>query len=159
MSMEEKIRIAYHQSATGTRKGDTLGEVEEIKRYIQKSADIVIPNWNDEKILVINEVLSEFGLAKAKHLEFHTNCSDLSRMPAITKALMALDITGCDLVIARGRLGVPGSGSMLVIMDNKGRILTASLSPAHLLHNKEVGEAVRDEITRALEKTGLERRR
>lgn len=68
---------------------------------------------------------------------------------------MALDIVDCDLVIARGRLGVPGSGSMLVIMDSKGRILSAALSPPHIIHKKSVEKAVKDEMTTALKRIGL----
>ena len=114
--LEESIKNGYKESAIGTRRGDTLRELEEIKAYILKADRIVVPNWNEDKISVINEVLEEFGLCRATHIQFHTNCCDLTRMPVITKALMALDISDCDLVIARGRLGVPGSGSMLVII-------------------------------------------
>jgi hypothetical protein len=158
MSLEEKTRNAYSESAHGTRKGDSLPEVEEIQQYVKNASKIVVPNRNDVKITVINEVLREFGLNLASHLQFHTNCCDVSRIPVLTKAQMALDISDCDLVIARGRLGVPGSGSMLVIMDKKGRILSAALSPAHILHHKSVRDAVRDEITDALERIGFLRK-
>jgi hypothetical protein len=156
--LEESIKSAYNESANGTRKGDTFRELEEIKTYLLKSDKIVVPNWNEDKISAINEVLEEFGLCRASHLQFHTNCCDLTRMPVITKALMALDVSHCDIVIARGRLGVPGSGSMLVIIDKKGRILSAALSSAHILHEKTVNEAVRDEMTEALLRIGLSRR-
>jgi len=157
--LEKSIKNAYLESVTGRRKGDTIQELAEIKSYIFKAQKIVVPNWNDDKITVINEVLEEFGLSKASHLQFHTNCCDLTRMPVITKALMALDVSHCDIVIARGRLGVPGSGSMLVIIDKKGRILSAALSSAHILHEKTVSEAVRDEMNEALLRIGLSRRR
>ena len=55
-------------------------------------------------------------------------------MPAVNKALLALDITGAALVIARGRPGIPGSGSMLVIMDTRCRILSAAIAPPHIVH-------------------------
>ncbi len=106
-------------------------------------------------MLAINEVLAEFGLPAATHLLLPTACADLSRMPAVTKACMALDLSPSDLVIARGRLGVPGSGSMLVILDAKGRILSAALSPANCLHGKEVSDAVRDEMREALVRVGF----
>ncbi len=158
MTLEKSVKNAYGQSVEGTRRGDTFAELEEIKEYIKNSKQIVVPNWNKAKIEVINQVLDEFGLSPAQHLEFHTNSCDLTRMPALTKAIMALDISSCDLVIARGRLGVPGSGSLLVILDKKGRLLSAALSPAHVIHGKSVSEAVKDEITAALERVGLEKK-
>jgi hypothetical protein len=156
MSLERSIQNAYHESVTGIRRGDTCSELEEIRDYILNAQEILIPNHDDEKVGAVNEILKKFGLPMAKHLQVHTSSCDLSRMPAITKALMALDVSLCDLVIARGRLGVPGSGSMLVILDKKGRILSAALSPPHLLHGKQVGDAVRDEMQDALERIGFE---
>ncbi|AGB01915.1 MULTISPECIES: DUF3236 domain-containing protein [Methanoregula] len=153
--MEDLIRGAYHESLAGARKGDTDAELEAIRHYIRGARTIIVPNRNTVKISVINTVLAEFGLPRAVHLHCDTNCCDISRMPALTKALMALDISGCDLVIARGRLGMPGSGSMLVILDNRGRILTAGLSPSHSIHKKPVELAVHDEMVMALERIGL----
>ena len=150
MSIEESIRNAYYESYDKFRTGDTLSEVETIRECIRSAKSITIPNWNDEKFTVVNEVLKEFGLCKATHLQFPTNCCDLTRIPVLSKALMALDISNGDLVIARGRLGVPGSGSMLIIMDKKGRILSAALSPPHVLHQKSLPDAVRDELSSAL---------
>jgi hypothetical protein len=158
MNLEKSIKNAYQESVDGTRRGDSFEELDEIKEYIKNAKHITVPNWNKAKIEIINQVLEEFGLSQAEHLEFHTNSSDLTRMPAVTKAIMALDISDCDLVIARGRLGVPGSGSMLVIIDNKGRLLSATSSPAHVIHGKSVQDAVKDEITAALERVGLERK-
>ncbi len=115
----------------------------------------MVPNKNTVKTSAINEVLTRFNLPSAEHVFIHTNSADLSRTPAITKAILALDICDCELVIARGRLGVPGSGSLLVIMDKKGRILSAATSPSHILHGKEVQDAVKDEITEALVRIGF----
>lgn len=157
MSLEKSIKNAYQESVDDSRRGDQFSEVQEIKAYIQNSKRIVVPNWNTAKINVINEVLEEFGLPCAQHLEFHTNSCDLTRIPALTKAIMALDISSCDLVIARGRLGVPGSGSLLVIIDNKGRLLSAAMSPAHVIHGKSVPDAVRNEITSALQRVGFKK--
>nr|WP_282731780.1 DUF3236 domain-containing protein [Methanobacterium alcaliphilum] len=153
--MEKSIKNAYQESVDGTRRGDSFAEVKKIKAYIKNAKRIIVPNWNKAKIDVVNQVLKDFELKKAEHLEFHTNSCDLTRMPALSKAIMALDISSADLVIARGRLGVPGSGSMLVIIDNKGRLLSATISPAHVIHGKSVQDAVRDEITAALERIGF----
>lgn len=156
-SLEETIREAIAESVSGTRRGDKAGESEEIRKYIAGCRRIVVPNRNDIKISAINDVLAGFGLFPAEHLEIHTDCCDVSRLPALTKALMALDVTDAELVIARGRLGVPGSGSILVILDCKGRLLSAALSPSHHIHGRDVYEAVRDEMTTALERIGFRR--
>ncbi|MDP3624227.1 MAG: DUF3236 domain-containing protein [Methanobacteriaceae archaeon] len=157
MGLENLIKTAYKESMDGNRRGDKLEEIESIQKYIKSSKRIIVPNWNQTKVNVINEVLNEFKLSKAEHLKFHTNSADLSRMPAITKAQMALDLCDCDLVIARGRLGVPGSGSLMVILDSKGSILTGATSPSHIVHKKDLTDAVRDEITICLERIGFKK--
>ncbi len=157
MTLETIIKDAYNESYHGFRRGDTPHEVEIIQEYIRTATSIIVPNWNDAKITVINQVLHEFGLHQATHLQFPTNCADLSVMPVYSKARMALDMSECDLIIARGRLGVPGSGSMLLIMDNKGRILSGALSPPHILHQKSLEEAVYEEMTMALMRLGFVR--
>ncbi len=157
MGLDNLIKAAYKESMDGNRRGDKLEEIKSIQNYIKSSKRIIVPNWNQAKVNIINEVLNEFKLSEAEHLEFHTNAADLSRMPAITKAQMALDLCECDLVIARGRLGVPGSGSLMVILDSKGRILTGTTSPSHIIHKKDLAEAVRDEITTCLERIGFEK--
>jgi len=153
--LEEHIKKAYNESAEKKRKGDKHIEVEKIKEYILSAKNITIPNWDEKKLESINKVLKEFGLPKAKGLKIHTNAADLTRMPTITKALMAVDTTDSDLIIARGRLGAPGSGSMLVIMDHKGRILSAAISPPHIIHRKSLQEAVEEELKTALQRLGL----
>jgi len=155
MSFEKTIKNAYQESVQDERFGDTDDELIALRNHIRSCKRIVVPNKNTVKTSAINEVLTKFNLPSADHLCIHTNSADLSRTPAITKALLALDICDCDLVIARGRLGVPGSGSLLVIMDKKGRILSAAISPSHVLHGKPVDEAVKDEITQALLRIGF----
>jgi len=155
--LEDLIGKAYRESAEDRRRGDRSEEVEAIREYIRSARRTVVPNWNAEKVDAINDVLRSFNLREAEHLQFNTNWADLTRMPAVTKALMALDISGADLVIARGRLGVPGSGSLLIIMDSRGRLLSAAMSPPHVIHSMEVREAVRSEMTHALERIGFKR--
>jgi len=155
--LEDIIASAYIESAEDRRRGDREDEVKAVRDYIRGARRTVVPNWNREKVDVINEVLRSFNLTEAEHLQFNTNWADLTRMPAITKALMALDISGADLVIARGRLGVPGSGSLLVIMDSRGRILSAAMSPPHVIHKMGVQDAVRSEMIHALERIGFSR--
>jgi len=150
-NIDEVIRNAYRER----RRGDKPEEVEAIREYIRSAEVIVVPTTSKEKVKAINSVLKEFGIAEAKQLNIKTDFSDLTRMPAIFKALAALDVCKCDLVIARGRLGIPGSGAMLVVIDSKGRILTAALSPPHVIHNKNVEKAVKDEMTHALRRLGF----
>ena len=153
--LEKHIKKAYNESTEGKRKGDKKTESEKIREYILSAKKITVPNWDGKKLESINKVLKEFGLPKAKGLKIHTNAADLTRMPTITKALMAVDTTDSDLIIARGRLGAPGSGSMLVIMDHKGRILSAAISPPHIIHRKSLQEAVEEELKTALQRLGL----
>ena len=154
MAFEESIKKASIESYKGTRRGDTLKEVEEIREYI-KNAKIVVPNKNGIKVEVINKVLKKFNIAPAEYLHVNTNYADFSRTPAISKAMIAIDQSDADLVIARGRLGIPGSGSFLVFMDNKSRILTAASSPSHVIHNESLEKTVYKETLEALERIGF----
>jgi hypothetical protein len=155
MTFQEKIKIAYNESVNGQRFGDKEEELEAIRKYVLSCKKILIPTTNQTKINVINEVLNSFNLPQAEPISLPTYCADLTRMPAISKALMALDLHDCDIIIARGRLGVPGSGSMMVLMDNKGRVLSAALSKSHVVHGKKLEDAVKDEIIHLLDRIGL----
>lgn len=155
MAFEKMIKNAFEESQNNTRLGDTLEEISEIQDYIRNVEKIYIPNKNGIKVEVLNQVLASYGLPEAKILQINTNTADTSRIPALAKAYMALDQIDADLIIARGRLGIPGSGSLLIFIDNKGRILTAGTSPSHLIHKKSIEEAVYDEACEALEKIGF----
>lgn len=157
MAFERMIRNAFEESENNRRFGDTTEEIAEIQEYIKNAEKIYIPNKDGIKVEVLNEVLKEYGLSEAKILQVNTNTADTSRIPAIAKAYIALDQSDADLIIARGRLGIPGSGSMLVFIDNKGRILTAGMSPSHVIHKKTIEDAVYNEACEALEKIGFEK--
>ena len=157
MAFEKMIRNAFEESRNNTRLGDTLEEINEIQEYIRNAKKIYIPNKNGIKVEVLNRVLESYGLPEAEILQINTNTADTSRIPALAKAYMALDQSDADLIIARGRLGIPGSGSLLIFIDNKGRILTAGTSPSHLIHQKTIEEAVYSEACEALEKIGFEK--
>lgn len=157
MAFERMIKNAFEESQNNSRFGDTLEEIAEIQDYIRNSQKIYIPNKNGIKVEVLNQVLGEYGLPTAEILHINTNTADTSRIPALAKAYMALDQSDADLIIARGRLGIPGSGSLLIFIDNKGRILTCGTSPSHLIHQKSIEEAVYSEACEALEKIGFER--
>ena len=157
MAFERMIKNAFEESRNNCRFGDTLEEINEIQEYIKNARNICIPNKNGIKVEVLNNVLKSYGLPEAKILQINTNTADTSRIPALAKAYMALDQSDADLIIARGRLGIPGSGSLLIFIDNKGRILTAGTSPSHLIHKKTIEEAVYSEACEALEKIGFEK--
>ena len=157
MAFEKMIRNAFEQSRNNTRFGDTFEEIAELQNYIRNAEKIYIPNKNGIKVEVLNRVLKEYGLPEAEILQINTNTADTSRIPALAKAYMALDQSDADLIIARGRLGIPGSGSLLIFIDNKGRILTCGTSPSHLIHQKTIEEAVYSEACEALEKIGFEK--
>lgn len=157
MAFENMIKNAFEESENNTRFGDTIEEIMEIQEYIRNAEKIYIPNKNGIKVEVLNRVLKSYGLAEAKILQINTNTADTSRIPALAKAYMALDQSDADLIIARGRLGIPGSGSLLIFIDSKGRILTAGTSPSHVIHKKTIEEAVYSEACEALEKIGFEK--
>ena len=157
MAFEKMIKNAVEESRNNCRFGDTIEEVTEIQDYIKNAKNICIPNKNGIKVEVLNEVLSEYSLPHAEILQINTNTADTSRIPALAKAYMALDQSEADLIIARGRLGIPGSGSLLIFIDNKGRILTAGTSPSHVIHKKTIEQAVYEEACEALDKIGFKK--
>lgn len=158
MAFEKMIKKAFEESRNNCRFGDTLEEIGEIQDYIKNAEKIYIPNKNGIKVEVLNQVLNEYGLQNAQILHINTNTADTSRIPALAKAYMALDQSDADLIISRGRLGIPGSNSLLIFIDNKGRILTCATSPSHLIHGKTLEEAVYSEACEALEKIGFEKK-
>jgi len=157
MAFEKIIKNAFEESRNNTRLGDTLEEINEIQNYIKNAKKIYVPNKNGIKVEVLNRVLKEYNLPPAEILQVNTNTADTSRIPALAKAYIALDQSDAELIIARGRLGIPGSGSLLIFIDNKGRILTAGTSPSHVIHQKSLEDAVYEEACEALEKIGFKK--
>lgn len=157
MAFEKIIKNAFEESENNCRFGDTLEEVHEIQEYIRNAEKIYVPNKNGIKVEILNKVLKEYGLPQAEILKINTNTADTSRIPTLAKAYIALDQCDADLIIARGRLGIPGSGSLLIFIDNKGRILTAGTSASHAVHQKPLEEAVYNEACEALEKIGFKK--
>ena len=153
--MEETIRNAYIESIKNIRRGDKEEELKKIQQKIINAKKIVVATNNQKKFKVIRDIMLRVCNAEIKMLNMDTRFADLTRMPAITKGLLALDIEKADLYIARGRLGVPGSGSMLVILDEKGRVLTASLSPSSVIHKEDIEKRIEKEIIEALNRVGI----
>ena len=157
--LETFIRKAYLESSRGERKGDKWEEVKVIRDYILNGKKIVVATNNLNKYKVIKDALIE-KVYKDKDVDISrvdipTEVADLTRLPALSKGLMAVDTTDAHLVIARGRLGVPGSGSILLIMDGKGRILSGSISPPSVIHKRSIEDTVREELLEALRRIGI----
>jgi len=109
MKIEESIRRAYIESYNGTRKGDKKEEVELIKQTILNAKNIVVATNNPKKFKVVKDILLEI-LDKEKNknivvskIDIPTEVSDLTRMPALNKGLIAVDTSNADIIIAGGR--------------------------------------------------------
>ncbi|CAB3287842.1 conserved protein of unknown function [Methanocaldococcus lauensis] len=153
--MEDIIKEAYIESIKNIRKGDKEEEVKKIQEKIKKAKKIIVATNNQKKFKVIKDIMLKVCNAQIKMIDIDTKFADLTRMPALYKGLLALDTEKADIYISRGRLGVPGSGSMLVILDEKGRILTASLSPSSVIHKENIEKRIKDELIEALKRIGI----
>ncbi|ACV24542.1 DUF3236 domain-containing protein [Methanocaldococcus fervens] len=154
--MEEIIKNAFIESINNTRRGDKREEVKKIQEKIINAKKIVVATNNQKKFKVIRDIMLRICNAEIKMLNIDTRFADLTRMPALNKGLMAVDTEKADLYIARGRLGVPGSGSMLIILDEKGRVLTAALSPSSVIHKEDIEERIKKELIEALKRIGID---
>lgn len=162
LNQNKIIKNAYLESINNTRYGDKKEELQHIQNKILNAKKIVVATNNKKKFNIINSILISIlknynkSIPNIEKLDIYTNSVDLTRLPTINKGLIAVDTTDADIVIARGRLGIPGSGSMLLIMDNKGRCLSASISPPSLIHKKDIDDAVKEELNEALERIGID---
>ena len=153
--MEEIIKNAFIESINNIRRGDKEEEIKKIQEKIMNAKKIVVATNNEKKFKVIKDIMLKICNAEIKMLDIDTRFADLTRMPALNKGLMAVDTEKADLYIARGRLGIPGSGSMLIILDEKGRVLTASLSPSSVIHKEDIEEKIKKELVEALNRIGI----
>ncbi len=153
--MEDIIKEAYIESIKNIRKGDKEEEVKKIQEKIKKAKKIIVATNNEKKFKVIKDIMLKVCNAQIKMINIDTKFADLTRMPALYKGLLALDTEKGDIYISRGRLGVPGSGSMLIILDKKGRILTASLSPSSVIHRENIEKRIKKELIEALKRIGI----
>ncbi|MBP2172156.1 FeGP cofactor biosynthesis guanylyltransferase HcgB family protein [Methanococcus voltae] len=166
------VKNSYVQSLENCRNGDRIEEIEAIQNLIKNSKKIVVATSNGKKFKVVKNIILKVLDTHTNHntisncknnqnniiiemLDICTNSADLTRMPALTKGMIAVDTTNADLIIARGRLGVAGSGSLLLVMDGKGRILTGAMSPSSIIHNESIEHKIEFELLKALEKIGI----
>ncbi|MCS3900543.1 DUF3236 domain-containing protein [Methanococcus voltae] len=159
------IKNSYIHSLENCRNGDQIEEIEAIQNVIKNSKKIVVATSNGKKFKVVKNIILKVldnhcndnnqNNVNIEMLDICTNSADLTRMPALTKGLIAVDITDADLIIARGRLGIAGSGSLLLLMDGKGRILTGAMSPSSIIHKESIEHKMEFELLQALKKIGI----
>ncbi|MBA2847397.1 hypothetical protein HNP88_001581 [Methanococcus maripaludis] len=155
MNIENTIKSAYEESINNARFGDKIEEIDAIQSTIKSAKNVTVATSNEKKFKVVSDIISRITDANISMLEIPTNSADLTRMPALNKGLIAVDSSDADLIITRGRLGIPGSGSLLLIMDRKGRILTGSVSPSSIIHKNPIDKTVELELIVALERIGI----
>ncbi|AEK20518.1 DUF3236 domain-containing protein [Methanococcus maripaludis] len=155
MNIENTIKSAYEESLNNARFGDKIEEIDTIQSTIKSAKNVTVATSNEKKFKVVSDIISRITDANISMLEIPTNSADLTRMPALNKGLIAVDSSDADLIITRGRLGIPGSGSLLLIMDKKGRILTGSVSPSSIIHKNPIDKTVELELIVALERIGI----
>ncbi|WP_456436085.1 FeGP cofactor biosynthesis guanylyltransferase HcgB family protein [Methanopyrus sp.] len=153
--LRETLLKAWQESWEGTRRGDEKREVERLREYLTSADRLAVVTGNENKLRAVNRVLRRFGLSEAEMVRVPTEMADATLCPAIFKAIMGVQASNADVVIARGRLGVPGSGAMTVFMDARCRLLTAALSPPHVIHEMSVEEAMEREVEEALRRLGM----
>lgn len=148
------FKEAYFQSLSGKRRGDRPEEVEYLRRYLRSSKWGIVTD-NPLKFRVFKNTLSLFGIDRVVQLEIPTNSYDLLQMPALGKALAGSRISDCELLLARGRLGLPGSGALTVLITSCGDIISAVTSPPHVVHGFSLETALFLDTFRLLARLGL----
>ena len=151
---EFPFREAYLQSLSGERRGDRPEEVEYLRRYLKGSKWGVITD-NPLKFSLFKNTLSLFGIDNVVQLNVPTDAFDLLQMPALGKALAGRNISDCDLILSRGRLGLPGSGALTVLVNSCGDVVSAVTSPPHVVHRLSLETAVFLDTFRLLRRIGL----
>jgi len=154
---ESIFEKAYLISLKGNRKGDLPSETTLLVEKIKKSTIGVVTS-NPRKFEIFKRTLSMFGLNKVVPVEIPTDCFDLTDIPALSKALAGRKFrysTGAELFVARGRLGLPGSGALTVLVSTEGEILSAVTSPPHHLGNYPLETALFVDTFNLLLRLGL----
>ena len=155
MNIEKTIKSAYEESLNNARFGDKFEEIDAIQSIIKSAKSVVVATRNEKKFKVVFDIISQITDANISMIEIPTNSADLTRIPALSKGLIAVDSSDADIIISRGRLGIPGSGSFLLILDKKGRILTGSVSPSSIIHKNPIEKTVELELLNGIERNGI----
>ncbi|OMH39957.1 FeGP cofactor biosynthesis guanylyltransferase HcgB family protein [Desulfurobacterium indicum] len=148
------FKMAFQESLNGVRKGDKPEETAAIKKSILKGKFGVVTN-NFKKFSVFRNILAMFGIKNVSQIDVNTNCFDFEQIPSLAKALSGRYFKSCDFYIARGRLGLPGSGAFTVIVDVYGNVVSGVSSPSHHLHKFSLETALFFDIFRLLRRLGI----
>ncbi|SNR90383.1 FeGP cofactor biosynthesis guanylyltransferase HcgB family protein [Desulfurobacterium atlanticum] len=148
------FKKGFLESISGNRKGDKKEETAAIKKLILNSK-IGIVTDNVEKFKAFKHALSMFGIKKVEKISIPTEYFDLTQIPALSKALSGKYVSDCELFIARGRLGLPGSGAFTVIVDRYSNILSAVSSPPHHFHRLSTETAIFLDTINLLKRVGI----
>lgn len=148
------FKKAFQESLNGVRKGDKPEETAAIREAILKGKFGVVTD-NPEKFSVFRNTLAMFGIKNVVQVDVDTNCFDLEQMPSLAKALAGRYFRSCDFYIARGRLGLPGSGAFTVIVDVYGNVVSGVSSPPHHLHKFSLKTALFFDVFRLLRRLGI----
>ncbi len=148
------FKEAFEESLKGVRKGDKPEETQTLRKLLSGGRFGVVTD-NDRKFTVFKSVLAMFGINDVVQIRVPTGVFDLQQIPSLSKALSGRNFKECDFYIARGRLGLPGSGAFTVIIDVYGNVLSAVTSPPHHLHGFSLETAVFFDAFRLFRRLGL----
>ena len=151
---ESILKRAYLESLSGERKGDRVEEVKLLSQMVLNSRWGVVTD-NIRKFTVIKNTLSLFGIENVEQIVLPTSTFDLLQIPALFKALAGKRISSCDIFLARGRVGLPGSGALTVAVNREGDIISAVTSPPHFLHSLSLEAALFLDTFRLLQRMGI----
>jgi|GEM_PF-240921 hypothetical protein len=144
----------YLASLRGKRKGDKPVETEIIRDKIVRSS-IGIVTANEKKYMIISSILRTFGIRKVVPVKLSTDSFDLTDIPALMKAIAGSKISECEFFLARGRLGIPGTGALTVLIHRDGSIVSAVTSPPSHIHRLSLEEAVVFDVVSLFRRIGL----
>jgi hypothetical protein len=151
------FKNAYLESLTGNRKGDKPEETEKIVELLKKGTLGIATN-NYKKFLIAKKVAQSFGIKNVQQITIPTNCFDLTPIPALSKATAGSFISDCDFLLARGRLGAPGSGALTVLIHKSGAIVSAVTSPPSHIHKLPLEQSLIADLTTLFRRLGMERK-
>ncbi len=151
---ESILRRAYLESLSGERKGDRAEEVELLSQVAFNSRWGIVTD-NARKFTIIRNTLSLFGIENVEQIVLPTSTFDLLQIPALFKALAGKRVSSCDVFLARGRVGLPGSGALTVAVNREGDIISAVTSPPHPLHGLSLEAALFLDTFRLLQRMGI----
>ncbi len=152
----ELFERAFEQSLENKRRGDLPEETAYLAKLV-KNSRIALISGNAEKVEIFKNTLRLFGIEKTAEVILKNSSQfDLCDTPAIAKAIAGKNLyQKADLYLARGRLGLPGSGALTVLINKSGQILSAVTSPPHHLGNYPLETAVFVDTFNLLLRLGL----